>query len=79
MHPIVEDCDIDVNDIAVLNNRRVRDTVTNNLVYRRTARSGELVIVQGRRVGVPGNGFVVNEFVNFSGGHADFTCSHCGI
>ena len=70
VHAVDVGGDVDVDDVAVLDHRRVRDAVADDLVQRRAARLREALVAQRRRVGAVVDHVLVGDAVEFVGGDA---------
>ena len=69
VHAVDVGRDIDVDDVAVLDHRRVRDAVADDLVERRTAGLREALVAERRRVGAVVDHVLVGDAVQLIGCH----------
>ena len=69
VHAVDVGGDVDVDDVAVLDHRRVRDAVADHLVERRAARLRKALVAQRRRVGAVVDHVLVGDPVELVGGH----------
>ncbi len=70
VHAVDVGGDVDVDDVAVLDHRRVGDAVADDLVQRRAAGLRETLVAQRRRVGAVVDHVLVGDAVEFVGGDA---------
>ena len=70
VHAVDVGGDVDVDDVAVLDHRRVRDAVADDLVQRRAAGLREALVAQRRRVGAVVDHVLVGDAVQLVGRHA---------
>ena len=73
MEPIFIRCDVEIDDVSVLERSSIWNTVTNDLINGSTAAPGEVVIVTWRWVGPLRNDIVMHDPIDFlcsdPGGH----------
>ena len=70
VHAVDVGGDVDVDDVAVLDHRRVGDAVADDLVERRAAGLREALVAQRRRVGAVVDHVLVGDAVQLVGGDA---------
>ena len=77
MHAVQVGGDVQVEDVAVLQHRGVRDTVADDLIQGSAHGLGVAAVVNGRGVGAVIADVLVNQHINLIGGGAGYTNFGC--